>query len=97
MDSMEQRVAALEKGAAFDVTQAAIRKREEEMLATLREIKEQMAKEAGSGASSAAMEDLKKENEKLKATVAKQEYRVRHLISGMEDLLSAKKAASSEY
>lgn len=87
---------ALEKGGAFDATQAAIRKREEEMLATLRGIKEQMAKEAregGGGASSAELKDLKAENEKLKATVAKQEYRIRHLISGMEDLLSAKKAS----
>lgn len=94
MESLEQRVAALEKGAIFDATQSAIRKREEEMLATLREIREQMAKEAGSGASSAELESLKKENEQLKATIAKQEYRIRHLITGMEGLLAAKKASS---
>ena len=66
------------------------------MLATLRGIKEQMAAEAasGSGASSAEVTDLKTENAKLKATVAKQEYRIRHLIAGMEDLLAAKKASS---
>lgn len=63
------------------------------MLVTLRDIREQMAKEAGSGASSAEMEEVKKENEKLKATIAKQEYRIRHLISGMEDLLAVKKAS----
>jgi len=93
VDSLEQRIAALEKGNAFDATQAAIRKREEEMLETLRDIREQMAKEAGSGASSAELEDLTKENEKLKATVAKQEYRIRHLISGMEELLAAKQSS----
>lgn len=92
MEALEQRIIALEKGATFDATQAAIRKREEEMLVTLREIREQMAKEAGSGASSAELEELKKENEKLKATIAKQEYRIRHLISGMEELLVAKKS-----
>ena len=91
MESLEQRISALEKGATFDATQAAIRKREEEMLVTLREIREQMAKEAGSGTSSAELAELKKENEKLKATIAKQEYRIRHLISGMEELLAAKK------
>lgn len=95
-ETLEQRIAALEKGATFDATQAAIRQREEEMLATLRGIRAQMAEEAasGSGASSAEVTDLKEENAKLKQTVAKQEYRIRHLIAGMEDLLAAKKAAS---
>jgi hypothetical protein len=92
-DPLEQRIVALEKGSTFDATQAAIRKREEEMLVTLRDIREQMAKEAGSGASSAELEEVKKENAHLKATIAKQEYRIRHLISGMEDLLAAKKAS----
>jgi hypothetical protein len=87
-------VEALEQGAIFDATQAAIRKREEEMLATLRDIREQMAKEAGSGgASSAELNDLKAENESLKAKITKQEYRIRHLISGMEELLAAKKSS----
>ena len=78
----------------FDATQAAIRKREEEMLSTLRAIREQMAKEEGSGmASSAEVKDLKAENERLKATIIKQDYRIRHLISGMEELLAAKKSS----
>ena len=91
---METRVEALEKGAVYDATQAAIRKREEEMLGTLRAIREQMAKEASSGgASSAELKDLKTENEQLKATIIKQDYRIRHLISGMEELLAAKKSS----
>jgi hypothetical protein len=88
---LEQRVEALEKGTVFDATQAAIRKREEEMLATLRDIREQMAKEASlGGASSTELKDLKAENGALKATITKQEYRIRHLISGMEELLAKK-------
>jgi hypothetical protein len=85
----------LEDGVKFDATQAAVRQREEEFLATLQEIKDTMAKEAaaatGGGASSEEMEALKKENEALKAKLAKSEYRIRHLIEGMEAMLSAKK------
>jgi hypothetical protein len=99
-DILEQRVSALEKGAQYDATQAAIREREMEFLTTLREIREAMAKEGGGGSSSgganaAELSSLQKENEKLKATIAKQEYRIRHLISGMEDLMAAKKEASA--
>ncbi|KAL3902619.1 MAG: hypothetical protein SGILL_010762, partial [Bacillariaceae sp.] len=53
-----------------------------------------MAKEAaagGGGASSEEMTALKKENEALKAKLAKNEYRIRHLIEGMEAMLVAKK------
>jgi hypothetical protein len=49
-----------------------------------------MAAEEGakaSGASSTELADLKKENQDLKAKVAKQEYRIRHLIEGMEKML----------
>ena len=42
---------------------------------------------AGGGASSTEVADLKKENKDLKAKVAKQEYRIRHLIEGMEKML----------
>jgi hypothetical protein len=91
---LEQRVIALEKGVLTDATQDAIRKREMEFLVTLREIREAMAKEGSSGASSAELDDIKKENEKLKATISKQEYRIRHLISGMEELMAAKKASA---
>jgi hypothetical protein len=97
---LEQRVVALEKGAQFDATQADIRQRELEMLTTLREIREAMAKEKGSpnnanNSSGGEVETLQKENETLMATIAKQEFRIRHLISGMEDLLSEKKKASA--
>lgn len=88
-------MAALEQGATFDATQSAIREREEEMLATLRGIREQMAKEASAGVaagvSSTELDQVKQENEKLKTIVAKQEYRIRHLISNMEEFMMAAK------
>eukprot|EP00934_Nitzschia_sp_Nitz4_P007247 Nitzschia sp. Nitz4//scaffold13_size275219//194047//194784//NITZ4_000896-RA/size275219-snap-gene-0.58-mRNA-1//-1//CDS//3329536080//7237//frame0 len=91
-DTLEQRIAALEQGATFQATQTAIREREAEMLNTLREIREQMAKEAASGAtaSSGEVTELKQENARLQALVAKQEYRIRHLISNMEEMMAKK-------
>jgi hypothetical protein len=95
---LEARVKALEDGAEFNATQAAIRKREVEFLAQLKEIKDTMANEQlqNGGTVSSSSEELtalKQENELLKATLAKNEYRVRHLITGMEELLAAKAEA----
>lgn len=93
---LEARVKALEEGAVFNATQEAVREREAEFLAQLREIKEAVAeerKQGGGGASSEEVKSLKQENELLKAKLAKSEYRVRHLIAGMEDLLAAKAKA----
>ena len=88
---LEERIRALEVGAKYDVTQEAIRQREMEFLATLQEIRAAMVQEENSGMNSAQVEDLKKENEKLKATIAKQEYRIRHLIHGMEAMMQKAK------
>ena len=89
VQDLEARVKALEDGSKFNATQDAIRKREEEFLKTLEEIKATMAQEAASGgASSEEMEALKKENQALKAKLAKNEYRIRHLIEGMETMLA---------
>ncbi|KAG7354218.1 hypothetical protein IV203_003574 [Nitzschia inconspicua] len=94
MSDLEARVKALEDGAQFNANQAAIREREAEFLLQLKEIKETMAKEQSSGgASSEEVKALKDENELLKAKLAKSEYRVRHLIEGMEELLAAKAKA----
>jgi septal ring factor EnvC (AmiA/AmiB activator) len=91
---LEARVKALEDGAQFNANQAAIREREAEFLAQLKEIKETMAKEqASGGASSDEVKALKEENALLKAKLAKNEYRVRHLIEGMEEPLAAKAKA----
>lgn len=88
---MDQRIAALEKGAQYDANQAVIRQREQEMLTTLREIRESMANAGANAVSSTEVEGLKDENAKLKATIVKQEYRIRHLIKGYEELLAEKK------
>lgn len=61
------------------------------MLTTLREIRESIAIEGAKTASSAEVDSLKDENTKLKAKIAKQEYRIRHLIKGYEQLLDEKK------
>jgi len=91
---LESRVAALEKGATFNATQEAIRKREEEFLTTLRDMKASMleAEKDGKngGASSAEMDALRKENERLNAQVTKQAYRISHLVTGMEKMLESK-------
>ena len=88
-------MAALENGGAFNATQAAIRAREEEFLATLRDIKASMLKDEqdgkNNGASSAELDALRDENERLKAKVTKQAYRIAHLVSGMEKMLESEK------
>ena len=94
MTDLEQRISALEMGAKYDANQEVIRKREQEMLTTLREIRESMVKAGGgSSANSKELESLKTENEKLKATIKKQEYRIRHLIAGYEEVLKAEETA----
>jgi hypothetical protein len=86
---LEKRIAALEKGAEYDATQALIRQREQEFLTTLRNIKAAMVVEGASGgANSTETEALKTENERLKANITKQEHRIRHLISGFEKLMA---------
>lgn len=94
MTDLEQRISALEIGAKYDANQEVIRKREQEMLTTLREIRESMVKAGGgSSANSKELESLKTENEKLKATIKKQEYRIRHLIAGYEEVLKEEETA----
>jgi hypothetical protein len=65
-----------------------IRQKEQEMLTTLREIRESIVQAGSSTASSSEVGSLKAENAKLKASIAKHEYRIRHLISGYEKLLA---------
>jgi len=86
----------LEKGGTFNATQDAIRKREEEFLATLREMKVSMLKDEqegggkNGGGSSTEMAALREENARLKAKLTKQEYRIGHLVNGMEKMLVSK-------
>eukprot|EP00536_Pseudo-nitzschia_multiseries_P000570 jgi/Psemu1/300185/fgenesh1_kg.7_\ len=95
MTDLESRIVSLEKGATFNATQDAIRKREEEFLTTLRDMKASILKDeqegANSGASSAEVDALRAENERLKAQLVKQAYRINHLVIGMETFLESKK------
>jgi hypothetical protein len=91
----------LEEGNKFNVTQDAIRKREEEFLVTLREMKESILKDkqaenAGgnnnvASSSSNELVSLREENDRLKAKMTKQEYRISHLVTGMEKLFEQQK------
>ena len=92
---IEARIAALEKGATFNATQAAIRKREEEFLTKLRYIKAHMDKEQEASKirgslSSDELSTLREENAKLKAQLTKHNYRIHHLVTGMEELRKVK-------
>mmetsp|Transcript_4389 Transcript_4389/g.11324 ORF Transcript_4389/g.11324 Transcript_4389/m.11324 type:complete len:99 (-) Transcript_4389:209-505(-) len=97
MTDLETRIAALEKGGAFNATQEAIRKREEEFLTTLRDMKariqqeQEEANKSGGSTSSEELGKLREENAKLKAKLIKNNYRIHHLVTGMEELLTAKK------
>jgi hypothetical protein len=68
---LQYRVIDLEKGALTYATQAAIRQRNMGFLLTLREIRESMVKEGSNGAGLSELGGIKKENDKLKATIAK--------------------------
>lgn len=86
---MEKRVAALEMGATFDATQAAVQQVEMDCLQQLRDIRSSLLQGgAGVGASSKELEALQTENNMLKVKNAKQEYRIQHLVGVVEELLA---------
>ena len=84
---------ALEDGKKYDATQSAIRKREEAFLVTLRAMKESMLQEQEEGKNTgncsvvADVAALTQENDRLQAKTIKQEYRIAHLVTNMEQLL----------
>lgn len=94
MDALEKRIKALEVGSQYESTKLAVQTVEKEHLEILRKIKAAIL--AGQGASgntssSKELENLKKENEELKKKNAKLEYRVKHMVSSMEELYEQKK------
>ena len=100
LKDLEDRVKALESGKEYDATKQAVQKVETDCLLKLRSIRQAMASGGdGSGGSSAGaasskeMEALKTENEKLKKHNAKLQYRVQHLMSSVETLLSERSKA----
>jgi len=61
-----------------------------EYLNKFREIQEKMNSEAAQGgntSSKAELDALKAENEALKAQLAKKDYRIKHLVQSIEELL----------
>jgi hypothetical protein len=74
-------------GSTFDATQAAVQEAQMDMLTKLREIRQAMEHSGGS-ASSKEMEALRQENAALKHKVAKQEYRIKHLVDAVEELIA---------
>lgn len=86
-----QRVEALEKGAAFDATQKEVEKVRMEHLEQLRKIRKAMAESSGDTASAKELEALQAENAALKRQTTKQNYRIHHLVSTVEDLLANRK------
>jgi uncharacterized coiled-coil protein SlyX len=103
---LENRIAALEKGAAFDATKTAVQQVEAECLMKLREIRAALVAEAStsgaaatgavSGAaatSSKELQQLQNENAELKRKMAKLEYRVQHVVSEMDKMYEKYKAA----
>ena len=99
LKDLEDRVKALESGKEYDATKQAVQKVETDCLLKLRSIREAMTasggdnngsggSSSGAAASSKEMEALKTENEKLKKHNVKLQYRVQHLVSSVETLLS---------
>jgi formate-dependent nitrite reductase cytochrome c552 subunit len=92
VQDLQKRVEALEVGATFDATQAAVKKQQMEMLRNLRDIRDAITMESSQGnttaSSSKEMQALKAENALLQHKVAKQEYRIQHLANAVEDLLA---------
>jgi len=85
---LEKRVAALEVGATFDATQAAVQQVQMDCLQQLRDIRTSLEQQGAGGASSKELTALYTENILLKAKMAKQEYRIQHLCEVVEELLA---------
>eukprot|EP00527_Entomoneis_sp_CCMP2396_P007799 CAMPEP_0198144592 /NCGR_PEP_ID=MMETSP1443-20131203/16766_1 /TAXON_ID=186043 /ORGANISM="Entomoneis sp., Strain CCMP2396" /LENGTH=96 /DNA_ID=CAMNT_0043808005 /DNA_START=111 /DNA_END=401 /DNA_ORIENTATION=- len=94
--SVEERLEALEKGAEYKATSAEVQKVQADFLVQLREIRAALAKQDGNVASTKEVEELKKENVKLKAQMGKMDYRISHMVSSMETLLNENKELKSK-
>jgi uncharacterized coiled-coil DUF342 family protein len=98
VETLEQRIEALEIGAKFDVTKEQVRKVELDFLDKLKQIRAQLIaeqKQGGAGGGSAAeraeLEALRAENALLKQKNQKLSYRVNHVVSNMNKMLEERK------
>lgn len=89
---LEKRIVALEVGSEYESAKRAVQNVEKQHLETLRTIRAAIVAEQAGGITSSSsslskdLESLKKENEELKRKNAKLEYRVKHMVSSMEEL-----------
>ncbi|KAL7569029.1 hypothetical protein ACA910_021311 [Epithemia clementina (nom. ined.)] len=93
---LEARIKALENGRQYEANKAAVEKVQGECLQTLRQVREaftqpQTNSNGGGMVGVVAPSEVQEENEKLKAKVAKLEYRVQHMVSSIETLLLERK------
>lgn len=101
MEDLQNRVKALEVGEKFDASQAAVKKVQMECLEMLREIRASLEQSSCGGAgatisasvSSKELDALKAENASLKVKIAKQDYRIEHLVNAVEELLATRDAS----
>lgn len=91
MQALQQRVKALEVGDTRDATQKAVQQAQADMLLKLREIRQSVQEGAAGTASTKELDALKAENEALRKQTTKQEYRIRHLVGTVEELMVAAK------
>ena len=91
ISDLQSRLSDLELSKAHNDASAVLRKERAEMLVSLRKISEAMKNDAGNGGggSSKELESLRAENEELKKTNAKQQYRIEHLVHNLRELLEA--------
>ena len=96
VDTLEERIAALEVGAKYDATKQEVRKVEQEFLEKLKEIRLQVIAEQGQATNSAELTRLQEENARLKQQNEKLAYRVKHVVASLNTLLHEQKNKQSE-
>ena len=96
VESLEQRIAALEVGAKYDATKEEVRKVEQEFLAKLKQIRLQVIAEQGQATNTTELAKLREENARLKQQNEKLTYRVKHVVASLTTLLDEKKSTQPE-
>lgn len=89
--NIQSRAAFVESAKLFEADGDAIKKEQAAMLQTLRSIRAALVDGDVEAVSTKAMDDLQKENEKMKLQNKKQRYRIEHLVANMEAILSKDK------
>lgn len=88
---LQERIKFLEMNNQFEADKAAVQAIEYQMLEKLRKLRQEVADASSSSHSSGVtsskeLKALQQENEMLKKKVAKQAYRIEHLVQGIMDM-----------